>query len=238
MKQKLSLLAMCVSIMACSSLKKWQSFENQTLSLGVVGETTDDVFTKSFREVGQPKLSHPITVDIQSVPFTKASFHKYKKYKDQVGEPMFLEYNDSLESVPRFFKLRITDFVHFKEAFNSETNEGMLEYLMEDASLKLLTEVSLVADTSQEPILNMASLAQLIQKGNRFYLEVKNKGQFTEVHTHSFEIFDFETAGFCWQLNQRHKAEIATILENGQACSKGTENKAKKLDDTFNYLKL
>lgn len=224
--------------MSCSPLKKWQNVESKTPCLGAIGEPTEDLFTKGFRKVGEPKISTPISVEIQSVPFTKSTFSKYKKYKAYLGEEVYVQFNDSLESPPRFFQLRITDFVSLKEDLNQEMNQVMLDYLEDDPGLELLTEISLVSDTSQEPILTKATQAHLVQQGERVYLEVKHKGSFTQLETSAMEIFDYKTAGFCWQLNQRNRPEISTILVNGQSCPKGTENKAKKLDDSFSLLKL
>ncbi|MDC6390662.1 hypothetical protein PP182_18390 [Maribacter sp. PR1] len=238
MKLKLFLLVTTLCFMSCSPLKKWQNVESKTAGLGAIGEATDDLFTKGFRKVGEPKLSTPISVHIHSVPFTKSSYSKYKKYKEHLGEEVNVQFNDSLESAPRFFQLRITDIVRLKQDLNREMNQVMLDYLEDDPGLELLTEISLVSDTPQESILTKATQAQLIQKGDRVYLEVRNNGTFIQLETSIMEIFDYETAGFCWQLNQRSRPEISTILVNGQSCPKGTEKKAKKLDVSFDYLKL
>ncbi|MEM8927863.1 MAG: hypothetical protein AAGC45_06650 [Bacteroidota bacterium] len=223
---------------ACTTLKDLQTVETVIPCVGSVGQTKGRVFSKEFQKIGEPRISQPIAVSLQSKAFSKTSYKAYQKYRGHLGKQVSIAYNDSLAVPPRFYELRITDLVGIKNVLNQESNNGLLHYLEDDRSLAMLTGISFVVINRQQQMLEEAQHLSLVQKDGHLVLQVENGMLNMEIDMKSLEVFDFETSGFCWQANKRNQPEIAVLTRNREGCPRGTEKTAAKLDETRQYLKL
>lgn len=223
---------------ACNPLKKLQTVDTVTPCIGSAGEVKGSVFSKEFHKIGEPEISEPISVSLQSEAFTNSTYKAYQKYRESLGKRVSITYHDTLEVAPRFFQLNVTDLVRLKSVLNDESNAGLLNYLEDDPSLKMLTGISFVAIMAQQQMLEEAQHVSLVQQDGHLALQVHSGMGTTDINMKSLQVFDFETSGFCWQTNKRNRPEIVVLTRDGESCPRGTERSADKLDETRQYLKL
>ncbi|WP_431160679.1 hypothetical protein [Flagellimonas beolgyonensis] len=232
-----TILLLAILLHACGPMRQIQKVESQIPVLGSIGKQQSKLFKKDFQKMGEPILAAPITVSIQSVPLTSGMLAKYKKYREKQGlEPLVVQ-NDTTKSVmPHYFELTITDAVGFTTQLNHPDNQAVKDYLQEDTDLVLLSKISFKAN---------AEVSERIQSSDYFYLNTDAKGSLSLVAGDNFtikmsdlEVFDFETAKFCWKKDKRGRLEIGHILMDGNTCPGTTEANPKKLVRTPDYLKL
>ena len=238
MKYSYSTLLFLVVFSACAPTKRLQTVISEIPCVGSIGSVEKRLFSKEFKKVGESRISGPISVSIQSMAFTKATFNSYKRHRETLAKPMMGIRNDTLETVPRYFQLKISDFVTLKEYLNNGDNQGLRNYLEDDRDIRMLTGISFVPLMADKQVLQEADHVYLAQQDGRLILEAHNGMDNKKINMKTLEVFDFETATFCWKENKRNKVEIAVIATDGQPCPRGTEKKAYKLDETKQYLKL
>lgn len=222
---------------ACTPLKSLRTVDAVIPCIGSVGEVKGGVFSKEFQKVGEPHISDPISVSLQSRAFTNVTYKAYQKYRQSLGKPVSIAYHDTLDVPPRFFQLKVADLVRVKSILNDEGNSDLLTYLKDDSSIKMLTGISFVA-TAQRHMLEAAQHVSIVQQNGHLSLQIDTKVETIAIDMKSLEVFDFEASGFCWQTNKRNRPEIVVLNINGESCPRGTEKSAEKLDETRQYLKL
>lgn len=237
MRPTLPIILVAILLHACGPMRQMQKVESQIPVLGSIGKQQSKLFKKDFQKVGEPILSAPITVSVQSVPFTANMLGKYNKYREKQGlEPLAVQKDTTKTVMPHYFELTITDVMGLTAQLNHTDNQTVKDYLQEDTNLVLLSQISFRAN---------AEVSERIQSADRFYLGKDTKGTLGLITGDNFtikmselEVFDFETANFCWKKDNRGHLEIAHILMDGNTCPGATEANPKKLDRTPDYLKL
>lgn len=238
MRNSYSIVLCLLLLSACNPLKSLQTVDTVIPCIGSVGEVKGGVFSKEFQKVGEPHILESISVSLQSRAFANSTYKAYQKYRQSLGKQVSVTYHDTLEVAPRFFQLKVTDLVRLKSILNDESNTGLLNYLEDDPSLKMLTGISFVAVMAQQQMLEEAQHVSLVQQDGHLALKVHNNMGTIDINMKSLQVFDFETSGFCWQTNKRNRPEIVVLTVDGVSCPRGTEKSADKLDETRQYLKL
>lgn len=230
---------MAVLLYACGSLQKMQKVQSQVPILGSIGKHRSSLFKKSFQKVGEPQLNRPISVEFKSVPFSGKSKSRYEKYLENRGMQPLVSTMDSTQSANLiYYQLRISDFVHLVEEFNQEKNTNLKTYLQEDTELVLLSSISFVANKE---------LSKKLDAAEKLYLATNTTGGLVltigevrdgyTIQQSALEIFDYNTAPFCWNKDKRGQLNIAQILLDDSSCPGNTNVNPKKLDKTPDYLK-
>lgn len=237
MRPTLTLMLLALLLHACGPMRQMQKVESQIPMIGSIGKQHSKLFKKDFQKVGEPNLTLPVELSLQSHPFTSNMLSKYNKFKESQGmEPLVLVKDTTKVHMPHYFELTITDVVGLTEQLNGTDNLRVKKYLQEDVELVLLSRLFFV--TNDE-------VAKSIKKTDRFYLISDSNGVLelmsdsdNSIETADLETFDFETANFCWNKDKRDHLEVAHILMDGGSCPGSTENDPKKLNKTPDYLKL
>lgn len=237
MRPTLTILLLALILNACGPMRQMQQVTSQMPMIGSVGKHQSQLFKKEFQKVGEPTLVSPIAVSIQSVPFTSRMLGKYAKNREKQGlKPLAVKKDTTKNTMPKYFKMIITDVVGLVEQLNQSDNAPLKKYLKEDTDLVLLSQISFVAEME---------VSEIIEASDRFFLTMDREGalslQFESGATlkiAELEVFDFETASFCWIKDTRGQLQIAHILMDGNTCPGDTEANPQKLDKTPDYLKL
>ncbi len=231
---------MALLLNACESMHKIQKAQYRSPMLGSIGKHQSGLFKKNFQKVGEPYLNRPITVAFESIAFTKRMKSRYTMYREYMGkQPSTIFTDTSKTKPPRYYKLTISNIVSLVEELNQDRNIGLKQYLKEDIDLDLLSQISFMTNKK---------MAEEMRYAEQLYLKTDNNGILTLyigdrrkqriIKLSALEIFDFETAAFCWQKDKRGQLDIAHILMDGGNCPGNTEANPEKLNKTPDYLKL
>ena len=223
---------------ACTAVKGLQAVDPSIPHIGSVGTVVSTPLSKAFHKVGTPRITRPISVSVQSKAFTKASFKAYRKYRETLGKETTIAFHDSLETLPRYYELRLNDLVALKNCLNHERNKGLLDYLGQDPAIRLLSGIAFVMDPGNGPELANADRIELTEQYGQLVLKAYGPSGSGTIGTGRLDVFDFTVNSFCWKTNGRNRTEIANIAPHGRSCPRGTEKRADKLDNTKPYIKL
>lgn len=238
MRPTITMLLMALLLNACASIPNLQKVESKIPCVGAIGKEKSSLFKKEFQKIGEPALSSPISVSVKSIPFDKNSFGLYENYRKQLGKKPTVTYLDSVNAKPRFYQLKITDFISLKTQLISENNKGLVAYLTNDKSQRILTEVKFVANSREAQLINEADHLFITEKQGMLTIETHNQYGNSNIKMAELQVFNFETSGFCWKNNVYGKPEIALITSNGDSCPNSTERNPQKINDTKAYLKF
>ena len=225
-------------LLSCNTIKSIAVKEGNFPLIGAIGKEKGTLLKTQFIQIGHPILETPIALSVQSIAFTSKSFKDYNDMKEQGVSENTVHFVDSLEFKPTYITLAIKDRIGLKKALNSELNEDTKSYLEKDASSRLVSEIAVVLDKATETILSDADGIFLItDKEGLLWIEAIHDKQRHKINIPASEIFDYKLMGVCWGKNTVGKTVVETFNDNGR-CPKGTQRNARKLDDTFSFLKL
>ena len=114
----------------------------------------------------------------------------------------------------------------------------MQEYLLNDKDQRVLIQVSFVASMEEAMQIDEAEHLFVVEQNGMLTLKAHNSYGNTIIKMSELQLFNFETAGFCWNNNTYGKPEIAVITPNGKSCPNSTEKNPEKLNDTKSYLRF
>lgn len=229
---------MALILHACGPLHKMQKVESDIPCIGSIGKHRSKLFKKDFQKVGEPTLNAPLALSIRSVAFSPAMQTRYVKYNQVMGKKPTLDFKDTTQVEYRYYQMQMSDVVGLSDQLNHSVNNTLRKYVQEDQDLEVLTKVSFLTDAQTEQWIRTADHFFLIQEGESLTLEMHRGNTASQIKMSSLEVFDFETAHFCWKRDKRGKLQIANILLDGGACPGETEKDPSKLDVTNAYLKL
>ncbi|MHA7832355.1 MAG: hypothetical protein ACX93O_14770 [Flagellimonas sp.] len=240
MRPTLTITLMVLLLYGCGPMLQMQSTKSQVPIIGSIGKHRSLLFKKNFQKIGEPDLGQPINIAFEAIPFSRGKKVKYVKYLEGKGLPVpKVEKDTTKRGGKKYYRLRITDVVQLVEELNGEENSSLKQYLQKDVDLTLLSTISFV--TGEE-------LSTILDQAEKLYLMSDRTGALTliigDVHKghpiklSTLEIFDFGTAGFCWQKDKRGQLNIAHVLMDGGTCPGTTSANPQKLNKTPDYLKL
>lgn len=240
MRPTLTIMLLALLLQACGPIRQMQKVQSQVPILGCVGKHRSSLFKKDFQKMGEPELDRPISVSFESIAFSNGMKSRYEKYREHTGMQPLAKTMDStqLENLT-YYQLKISDVVHLADELNQDKNSSLTKYLQEDTGLVLLSGMSFVAGEE---------LGQRLKNAEKLFLRTNINGALElvidDVKNHApiqisaLEIFDFETAAFCWNKDKRGQLNIAHILMDGGNCPGNTEANPEKLNKIPDYLKL
>ena len=227
-------------LQACGPLRQMQKVQSQIPQLGSIGEHRSSLFEKDFQKVGEPILERPISVSLQSIPFSGNLKSRYEKYRVHMGRPPLATTMDSVQLKNlSYYRAEINDLVDLVGELNQDYNSNLSSYLQEDKELVLLSSISFRGDNV---------LSGKLDSAERLYLTTDRSGTMVlrigggihdgfSIKQSDLEVFDFQKANFCWDKDNKGRSRIAHILMDGGSCPGETEKDPKKLDKTPDYLK-
>ncbi len=224
---------------ACGPLRQFQQPEQGIPSLGSIGKHNAGLFKKDVQKIGAPVLGTPVEVAVRFVPFSKKKWNHYAKYRENQGlEPMPAEKDTTNTKEQYYFEAKISDVVGLTAQLNQSNNKDLLEYLSEDTDLALISQISFMTDEGTAEKLSSGKPLYLAENAHgTLELLLGNGPKAQTLDLTTLQVFDFETAGFCWKKDQRGRSRIAHILMDGGTCPGETEKDPRKLDKTPDYLK-
>ncbi|MEQ5791613.1 hypothetical protein J4E06_11160 [Muricauda sp. NFXS6] len=241
MRPTLTIILLVLMLQACGPLRQMQKVQSQVPILGSVGHYQTTLFEKGFQKVGEPKFGRPISVSIESIPFSGNIRTKYEKYREHIGKAPLAKTIDSVQlKTLSYYHVEITDVVDLVSELNQEKNSNLKTYLQEDMGVVLLSAMSFVADKA---------LSQKLDAAERLFLTTDMSGALVlrigggmhdgfVIKQSTLEVFDFQRANFCWDKDKRGRINIAQIVLDGGTCPGNTKANPEKLNKTPDYLKL
>jgi len=241
MRPTLTIILLALMLQACGPLRQMQKVQSQVPILGSIGKHRSSLFEKDFQKMGEPRLDGPISIAIESIPFSGNMKSRYEKYRKHMGmEPLAKTMDSTQIASLAYYELEISDVIHLVEQLNSDKNLNLKKYLQEDVELVLLSSMSFVADEELSQKLGAAEKLYLTTDGTGA-LVLRIGGGVHEgyvIKQSALEIFDFERANFCWNKDKRGRVKIAQIVLDGGTCPGNTMANPEKLNKTPDYLKL
>ncbi len=226
-------------IFSCTPLRHTQLKTATLPGLGVLGKPGKSLLYQDFYPYGNPVLTTAVAVAMKEVPFNRSEFRKYADYKAARGQKTTVVYVDSLPNKPTYILLEITDMMVLQQQLNADENRGLRSYLAKEEDAKLVNRISFRVESKQ---------AQTLAKAQGIFLTENHHGllelecvlgqERQRIALSELDVFDYNTVGFCWELDQYGKEKIALISIDKTNCPKGTSPKANKLDNTKPYLKI
>lgn len=238
MKPTLTMLLAVVLIYSCATITSFRQMESHIPCPGSIGKSNSSLFKKEFAKAGEPVLRIPVGVGLSSHAFDKSTYSKYSAYLKSIGKQTEITYADSHEKKPRYFVIKITDFVGLKTQFNNDDNGPLRDYMAMDKDLKLLNEVSFVLKPNMLDGIDNAHHYYIKDSKDGLVLEAHGKLGNLQIPMSSLEVFDFDMATICWTKNQFGKYKVATFLVDGSSCPGDTEKDPGKLNNEASYLKF
>ncbi|MEM6684476.1 MAG: hypothetical protein AAF617_01675, partial [Bacteroidota bacterium] len=232
MRRILILIFLSSLMFGCTTIsvhQKTQKVTETTVELGSIGLSNEHIISNSFETIAIPIFENSLKLNVQSVPFAKHSFKAFAKSNEHIKK-VALNFSDSLQVKPEYVVLEFVDRIPMIAALNSAENVGVRSYLETKEEARIVTGISIAFSKQQIDVLKKAEEVFLIQSSSKkFDLQLVNtKGTSQTMLLSSGVVFAYQTAGFCWKENTKHKLVIADIVSNSDGCPPNTHRKAQK----------
>jgi len=242
MRRILNLFFLSVLVFGCKTVsvnQKPQMLTETPVELGSIGILNGTVIAQSYESIAIPTVTGKLKVRVQPVTFSKPTFKAFAKANSQTRK-VALNYSDSLKVKPEYVHLQFVDRVSVTTILNNAKNTGLRSYLENKEAAQMVTSVSMAFPASDITLLKQAEEVFLVQsKSKKFSLLLKNSDGKTQTLTLSKAVvFAYQTSGFCWKENARHKLVIADLVSNSEGCPPNTHRKARKAVEENDYFKL
>ncbi|MEM6719232.1 MAG: hypothetical protein AAF611_07970 [Bacteroidota bacterium] len=242
MRRILSLICIGFLVLNCQTIsvhQKAQKLTETPVELGSIGLSNETVLSNSYESIAIPVFKKELKLNVQSVPFSKSSFKAFAKVNAQTKK-VALTYTDSLEVKPEYALLQFVDRVAITTALNNSNNTGLLSYLETKEDAQLVTSVSVAFSAENLNLLKKAAEVFLQQSASKkFSLSlIAVDGQKQVLELTNGVVFAYQTSGFCWKENHKHKLVIADIVSDSEGCPPQTHRKASKAAQKDDYFKL
>ncbi len=226
-------------IFSCTPLRHTLLKTATLPGLGVLGKPGKSLLYQDFSPYGHPALTTPVAITMKEVPFNQSEFRKFADYKAARGQQTTIIYIDSLPNKPTYILLEIGDMLALQKLLNTKENDQARNYLAKEEDARLVNQISFSLEGKQAQTLSKAKSIFLTENHDGLLeLECVFGHERQRIPLSDLEIFDYGTAGFCWELDRYGKEKIALISMDKTNCPRGTSPKAHKLDQTKSYLKI
>ncbi|WP_421807401.1 hypothetical protein [Flagellimonas sp.] len=240
MRPTLTLIFLVALLYGCGTMHQLQKVRSQVPILGSIGQPQSSLFKKEFQKIGEPHFANPISVSMESFPLSGKTKVRYENYRERMGmTPLFSTMDSAQLTGFRCFQIEINDAVSVVKALNDAQNANLKTYLKENMNLVMLSEISFVADAELSKKLEIAEKLYLTtNQSGALTLKINDERKGYAIQLSYMDIFDYDTASFCWSKNKRGDLQIAQILLDGGTCPGNTEANPEKLNNIPDYLKL
>ncbi|CAL2094026.1 conserved protein of unknown function [Tenacibaculum sp. 190524A02b] len=233
-RKLLGFLFLVGMLVSCGVLPQKNTYHatSKSVELGVVGNRKISVYKTDFDVTSIPVYKNLIKVTTVEKSFTKSI---YKNYLDATKEKKGIHkvnYIDSLEVKPTYIDLILEDKVAVIKALNQEENESVFKYVKNIPEAKLVSALRMVSTPEVKKQLQQADAMYVKtnnQKNQKVYLFNKEK-QIGVLDISKTTIFGYQVSSFCWEITEREKIKLATLLNEGENCTSNTKRNPKKLE--------
>lgn len=207
--------------------------------LGSMVKRKGKLLHTQMQQIGTPQLQAPLKLTVQQLPFNNASYGAYSTYIKKAGQVNSIAYNDTLHYKPKFLRLKLLDRIGLVQLLNSEANTQVRTYLENDPDYKMVVSLDVTMQDALMPQFLQAGNVLLQQNGHgEMFLVLENGKQQQSLGFSQVQVFNYETASFCWGEDQFNRMKIKAILSFDERCPQGTHKKAAKASGDRAYLKF
>ncbi|WP_298507526.1 hypothetical protein [uncultured Kordia sp.] len=242
MRRVITLIFLSFLVFGCKTISVHQKAQKLTeinVELGSIGLSNGTVISHSYQSIALPTFKKEIKLSVQPVSFSKQTFKAFAKANEQTKK-VALTYVDSVKVKPEYALLQFVDRVAITSALNNSKNTGLRSYLENKEDAQMVTSVSVAFSASDISLLKKAEEVFLVQStSKKFSLQLvflDGKKQILELS--NSVVFAYQTSGFCWKENNRHKLVITDIVSGSEGCPPNTHRKASKAVQKDDYFKL
>lgn len=243
MKSFFSICFLGLLLFSCKTVSVQQTLQSKTtnpVTLGSIGLHRDFVLLTDYQNTAIPEYKEPVKLSVSMNAFEKATYKAFENANALQSQKVAVTYIYSLPNKPHFLHLKIADKVAILNALNDKQNMDVKNYLTNKYDAKVVSSISIVfSDTQMQTILN-ADNVFLTQNGRKSY-ELQLYKANTLLQSISFNegvVFGYNTSGFCWQENDKHKLQLVDIVDGNRSCGPKTYKSAKTAKKNVNYYKL
>ncbi|CAM1365427.1 hypothetical protein TSEDIMI_20179 [Tenacibaculum sediminilitoris] len=234
--KKLLFAIVAILIVSCNVLpkKKTLHLASSPIELGVVGEQSYSIQKKAYRIFGIPNYKKKIKVSAVVKRFDKTIYNRYLKSIKEISSKKTVNYVDSIAQKPTFVELQILDKVGVVNAINHENTE-VYNYIKSNYKSSLVSKVRVVMTPSNFEKIKQANAFYLqTLQGKEQYLMIYQDGKLVDkLNLYGMVTFGYELSSFCWELTNRKKMQVSTLLSEGQNCN---ENSKRNPNDLLEEL--
>lgn len=217
-----------------------QTKTTQQIQLGSIGSDKDFLLQQAYNNTAIPKYAKPITLAVSIKPFTKQSFKNFTKAKALQTAEVNINYIDSIANKPQYIELQIADKVAIINAFNTNDNQDIKNYLDHNQNANVITSISMALNKKDLEKMTNSDAVFLIESTHKIYtlqLYKANKKIETILFNESI-VFGYKTANCCWQENNKYQLNIVDLVSAFNNCPNGTYRSSKRAKKKINYYKL
>ena len=237
--QKILLLIVLLSLIACSSYKaKRQESKLVLPHLGTVVKAKGGLLYDAAAQNGTPHWS-TLKVTVQQLPFNIESYTIYAKHMHRAAKINSIPYNDSLRYKPKYIRLQLQDKIELTNMLNNDAHEEMRQYLSLDNTHKFVTAVDIALTEVEINEFEQTYAAKLEKDKFDNIILVLNQGEKERIYLlKDLPIFNYVLNSFCWGEDQYHNRRIENMVDEDEKCPKNTYLKASKIKSDKSYLKF
>lgn len=229
--------------MACKTLSvqnKHYQTTTQKVVLGSIGTDETFVLEKTYGQIGIPNYTYPIKVQMTPLSFTKTTFKTYNEALKFQPIPLDLKYIDSLPTKPKFLNIETVDKVGLINLLNDKSNVDIKNYLLNQTTSHVVTNISVVFNESDMNDLQKAEEVFISQIGLKTVgLELYTNGKVTRtINFNDGVVFAYRAASICWKENDKHQLEIVDLVEGDTGCPRQTYSSANRAKKKLDYFKF
>ncbi|WP_157811753.1 hypothetical protein [Tenacibaculum sp. SZ-18] len=229
-------LILSVLIVSCYTLPQKTKFYQayNSVDLGVIGEQKKTVRKNGFEVSGIPTYLTPIKLDFSAKSFDKQNFKSYNNFLKTTTKKQIVNFVDSLEFKPKYFEFKINDKISVVDQIEEKQyNTKVKRYLYYNPELTLITQIKFVANTK---------IVEQLKQGEAFYLQTKDNNQshilvykkgkvIQDINTSELQVFQYDVASFCWNVDELRGTDIVGLVEEGELClNKSVRNPIEELE--------
>ncbi|MEO0525912.1 MAG: hypothetical protein AAFZ89_01730 [Bacteroidota bacterium] len=233
-------LSVSILLVSCGTYKaqKQESLLNMP-QLGSIVKARGGLLYKASEQIGMPKLTEPLKLHVQELPFNDQSYGAYSDYILSSGKVNSIAYTDSLRYRPKYLRLQLRDRIALKELLNSDLNSGIRSYLEKEADHALV--VSLDVTLSDNGIDELSGTEHVFLQPDAYgilHLLLVNGPHKKQMAFSEVQVFDYRTVSFCWGEDRYHNKQVENLVSDTKKCPKGTHRNAAKVSADKSYLKF
>lgn len=230
----------CLSCKSISVVGETQNKTSQHIELGTIGEDKQFLLEEDYNSTAIPSFDTPVKVGASVLEFNKTSYKAFSLANKKKILPLTINYEDSLDSKPRFLKLELADRVAILNALNSKENNGIKDYILNKKDAHIISAISIVFDEEKMKSILDADALFLEQEPNKTFIlkAYKNNIVFGSFKFSEGVVFAYQASNFCWQENDKYQLNIVDIVESTDKCPYSTYRSAKRAKKNIDYFKF
>lgn len=233
-------VALFISCKSISVANETQIKTSQSMELVIIGEDKQFLLEEDYNSTAIPSIDEPIRISVSVLEFNKTSYKAFSIANNKKSLPLTVNYIDSSENKPNFFKLELADRVAILNALNGKENSAVKDYIQNKKDAHIISAISIVFyEEKTKSILDADALFLEQELNKTFVLKAyKDNNVLDSFKFNEGVVFAYQASSFCWQEDDKFQLNIVDIVERTDKCPNSTYRSAKRAEKKIDYFKF